>query len=219
MEYKKAFIFDRDGVIINSEQVNLDSALAAFNILGIQPTEEEKGWIIGRHPDSYILDFAQRYPVELEQFKQVQRITYYPLLETAPLFAPTLTLIQRLKDWKIPLALTTSSDRFSTDKILRRAGLEDAFEVVFTYNDCLKRKPAPNPYLMTAAKLNTGPKRCIVLEDSEVGVNAAKAAHMICIALPNQYTKKQDLSKADYNVKSADEIDLSLLNHLWENHK
>jgi len=112
---------------------------------------------------------------------------------------------------KIPLALTTSSKIESTMQVLQRAGLENTFEVIVTYEDYQRRKPDPESYLLTAKKLNLQPKDCVVIEDSYVGLCAAKSAGMKCIVIPNKYTKDQDFSKADLIVETADKIDIDLL--------
>ena len=56
----KAVIFDRDGIIIDSESTNIDSTVKAFKELGIKIKEEEKEWIIGRHPDDFKKSFLKK---------------------------------------------------------------------------------------------------------------------------------------------------------------
>jgi beta-phosphoglucomutase-like phosphatase (HAD superfamily) len=58
-------------------------------------------------------------------------------------------------------------------------------------------KPAPDVFLKAAQTLKTEPKNCLVLEDAPAGVQAAKAANMLCIAVPNEHTRALDLSLAD----------------------
>lgn len=114
----------------------------------------------------------------------------------------------------VPLALTTSSGRTGTSHILKKAGLLNTFDVIVTSEDYTNRKPSPESYLTTAKKLHYNPVNCVAIEDSRVGVEAAKNAGMKCIALPNEYTKHQDFSKADLVVYSADNINIELLNNL-----
>jgi len=119
-----------------------------------------------------------------------------------------------LYESKIILALTTSGGPNSTEKILKKTGLDKIFSVVITNADYVKKKPNPEPYLTTAKKLGLEPSECVVIEDTPVGVESAKAAGMKCIALPNEFTKKQDFSKADLIVDSADKITIKMLNSL-----
>ena len=69
----------------------------------------------------------------------------------------------------------------------------------------------PEIYLKTAKKLNTNPEQCLVLEDTETGINAAKNAGMKCLAVPNQYTRNQNFSKADLIVDSLERINIKTL--------
>jgi beta-phosphoglucomutase-like phosphatase (HAD superfamily) len=63
------------------------------------------------------------------------------------------------------------------------------------------RKPKPDAYLTAARLLEADPKDCLVIEDSEVGVEAAKAAGMKCIVALNHYYEKSDFPEADLIVK------------------
>lgn len=210
----KAVIFDRDGVILDTESINIDAAVIAFNAFGITIKEEEKQWIVGRDPDDYHKLFLKKYTFSYEEFRKVQRKTYYELWHAVPLFDKATSLIKRLHGLKVPLALNTSAKRKSTEEVLRRAALENVFDVIVTSEDYKKRKPDPESYLLTAKKLKVLPGDCIVIEDSSIGVEAAKNAGMKCIAIPNQYTKNADFSKADLVVDSADKIDIALLRSL-----
>lgn len=202
-----AFIFDRDGVILDSEKANLNSGVNAFKALGINLTEEEKKHIIARYPDDYIKYYQDKYEFSYEKFRELQILEYYELLKITPIFYNTINFIKTLKQKKIKLALTTSSNIISTEKVLIRTGLEDIFDVIVTYEDCSKRKPDPEPYLITAEKLGIDPFYCVVVEDSEIGLISAKKAGMRCIIIPNEYTKDQDFKKADLVVDSAEGID------------
>ena len=210
----KAVIFDRDGVILDSESCNIHSAVKSFQKLGIVITEEEKEWIAGRHHQDYLPRLLEKYDFSYPEFRKIQHQIYHELLESAPLFEKTISFIKKLHALNIPLALTTSSDRKSTLHILDKTGLNKVFEVIVTFEDYEKRKPHPESYLLTARKLNISPEECIVIEDSSVGVEAAKRAGMKCIALPNEYTQKQDFHYADLVVDSADAITVEVLNNL-----
>lgn len=207
----KAVIFDRDGVIIDSESVNVDSAVEAFRQLGIKIKEKEKQWIVGRPPDDYKEFFLEKYDFSYKNFREIQEGIYQELLNSVPFLNETISLIKRLKKDKTPLALTTSSTREGTLQILKKGNLENTFDVIVTCEDCKYKKPHPESYLTTSEKLDVSPKDCIAVEDSSVGIEAAKRAGMKCIALPNSYTEDQDLSQADLRIDSAEKIDMDLL--------
>ena len=207
----RAVIFDRDGVIIDSESINIESAIKAFEKLGVVIKDEEKNLIIGRHPDDYKEFFLEKYSFSYKKFKEIQKKIYSKMLELCPLFKDTIYLIKKLHEMKVMLALTTSSEAESTQNIIKRAGLERVFDVVVTFEDCKKRKPEPEPYLLTAKKMGLAPEECVVIEDSFVGVEAAKNAGMKCIVISNGHTKNQDFPRANLIVDSAKKINISLL--------
>nr|MBD3359342.1 HAD-IA family hydrolase [Candidatus Buchananbacteria bacterium] len=203
----KAIIFDRDGVIIDTEPINLDSAIKAFSQQGIELTEKEKDLIIGTHPVDYQEYFKQKYPdFDFAQYRQIKRELYLQGIETAPLFNEIIDLIKKLSQQNITLGLVTSSARPSTDKIIQRAGLQNVFQAIVSFEDCEQRKPAPDCYLKAAAKLNLEPKDCLVIEDTSIGLQAAKKAGMTCYVIPTKTTQDQDFSQADRILQSGKEL-------------
>ena len=79
----------------------------------------------------------------------------------------------------------------------------------------MRGKPDPEPYLLAAQRLRVPPTQCVVFEDAAVGVQAAKAAGMACIGVPNPAAlQRQDLSLADLVLPSLEYFDRSLLDHL-----
>jgi len=92
---------------------------------------------------------------------------------------------------------------------LRRFAIRDCFALIVEGRDVVKGKPDPEAYLLTARRLAIEPPHAIVFEDAQVGVLAAKAAGMYCIAVrnPNAQTR-QDLSAADVVIESFEQFDL-----------
>lgn len=100
------------------------------------------------------------------------------------------------------MAITSSAVGDSIDAILRRLQLRDAFELIVDGSEVQHGKPDPEAYLLTARKLELAPRQCIVFEDSEVGVLAAKRAGMTCVAVRNPRAQTvQDLSAADVTIE------------------
>ncbi len=78
--------------------------------------------------------------------------------------------------------------------------------MVLTREDVSERKPNPEIYIKARNELGYKPDEIIVVEDTEIGVIAAKSAGLNCVAIPNQYTKKQDFSKADLVLETIGEL-------------
>jgi len=100
------------------------------------------------------------------------------------------------------LAIASSAVGDAIDEILRRVGLRECFELIIDGSAVTRGKPDPQAYLITASRLGIPPSRCIVFEDSNVGVVAAKRAGMYCVAVRNKRAHfPQDLSPADVIVE------------------
>lgn len=99
-------------------------------------------------------------------------------------------------------AVASSTTRHNIDLVISSAGLRGYFQVVLSAETDVKRgKPAPDLFLLASQRLGTDPARCVVLEDSSVGVMAAKAAGMYCVAVANTQPV-EDLRAADLVVTS-----------------
>jgi HAD superfamily hydrolase (TIGR01509 family) len=116
-------------------------------------------------------------------------------------------MIEEVRTWGIPMAITSSAVGASIDAILRRLQLRDAFTLIVDGSEVTHGKPDPEAYLVTARKLGVKPEDCVVFEDSHVGVVAAKRAGMFCVAVRNPKAQQaQDLSAADIVVASMRDL-------------
>jgi sugar-phosphatase len=129
-----------------------------------------------------------------------------------PAMPGAVEAVSALFDAGYPLAVASSGIREYITLVLERLGIADRFRVVVTGADVAHGKPHPEPYLVTAARLGVPPANCVVFEDATVGVLAAKAAGMRCIAVPNpEATQTQDLSTADLILSSLTDFTPALL--------
>ena len=107
-------------------------------------------------------------------------------------------VVRELHGLGVTLAITTSAAGDAVDLLLRRFGIRELFALIVDGSEVAHGKPDPAGYLLTATKLGVAPPDCVVFEDSHVGVLAAKAAGMICVAVRNPRARiHQDLSAAD----------------------
>lgn len=123
-----------------------------------------------------------------------------------------IDILRALDDRGLRLAIASSGLPLSIDEVLGGLGIRTLFDAVVAGDQVDRGKPDPEIYLTAAARLAVSPARCIVFEDSTVGVLAARAAGMFCIAIRNPRAKiRQDLSAADREVASFVELDLDQL--------
>lgn len=131
------------------------------------------------------------------------------LCERAPLelIAGVEHTVKTLHERGYTLAITSSAVGSSIDRILRRLQLRGCFQLIVDGSEVVHGKPDPEAYLLTARKLGVKPEECMVVEDSRVGVLAAKNAGMFCVAVPNpRALTPQDVSAADVVVRRIDEV-------------
>jgi HAD superfamily hydrolase (TIGR01509 family) len=211
---KKTVIFDRDGVIINSEALTIDAMRKAFKKLGFNMPDSDIPHVIGQSSTKYTEYFLTKWEFNPDKFREIMKEFYYKRLDKSLLFPQTITLIKNLYKENVTMGVTTSAGFDGTLQILKMAGIEKMFKVIVTREDCEKHKPDPEPYILTAKKLGNDPSLCIAIEDTSLGIESAKNAGMVCVAFPNSFTKDQDFTMADYIVSSNKELESILKNIL-----
>jgi len=206
-----AVIFDRDGVIIDTDTLVLESVFFGLKQLGINASKDDVPLMAGMSIDALKIYLVNKWKFDFDEFRIIQRKYFYEHLDNAPYYLDTINFIKKLHLQNKVLALTTSAGIEGTALILKKIGVYDMFKVIVSKEDCTKFKPDPEPYILTANKLNVPPTECVVFEDSEVGVKAAKSANMYCIAIPNRYTKNHDFSLAERTINSIKDIESILI--------
>lgn len=112
----------------------------------------------------------------------------------APLKPGLLALLDYLELQEIPKAVASSSGRATIDRLLAAAGLAQRFAAIAAGDQVLHGKPAPDIFLLAAQRLGVEPARCLVLEDSERGAQAARAAGMVVIIVPDIKPPSADIA-------------------------
>lgn len=113
-----------------------------------------------------------------------------------------------LKKRRTAVGLASSSPRAWIELVLERFDLEKEFAAVVSGDDVPgKTKPEPDAYLLAARRLGVEPGRCVAVEDSTLGVRAAKRAGLFCLGFRNGFNDEQDLSEADMEFRSFRRLD------------
>ncbi len=110
----------------------------------------------------------------------------------------------------MPLAVATSAHRRYATLALRTLGIEDRFQAVARGDEVARGKPAPDVYLLAAERLDVLPAACLVLEDAPLGVAAARAAGMVCVAVPNPRVAVTEFAAAHWVFPSLEEVHRAL---------
>jgi len=112
---------------------------------------------------------------------------------------------------KVLMGVVTNSRREHFELIRTTTGLLQYFDFVLTREDYGKSKPNPDPFLTAIIRNGLQPEHCIIVEDSERGFAAAKAAGIRCIMIPNSLTKGGDFSGAYRVLNNAGEVAVEVL--------
>ncbi|TYP76765.1 HAD family hydrolase [Paenibacillus methanolicus] len=202
----RAVIFDMDGVLVDSEPIYFEIEQASFSYYGIHMVEEEQHQFVGITPEEMWRQVKSRYALspsvaELAAFHQsnvLKAIERHPKLTPMPQAA---AFLHRLKQRGIPVAVASSSPMALIELMLTRIGLREKFDAIASGEEVRQGKPAPDIFLLAAARLGFESNACLVVEDSSNGVKAAKAAGMACAGFRNPHSGNQDLSLADWIVE------------------
>lgn len=119
-----------------------------------------------------------------------------------------IRIINDLKSEGFKLAVGSSGPPENVDLLLTKLKIKEYFNVVITAAEVKKGKPEPDVFLMVANYLKINPKNCIVIEDAPVGIEAAKRAGMLSIALTTTHNKEELL---DANLIVSDLSKISII--------
>ncbi len=206
----KAFIFDMDGVIIDSEPMHLEIDKMVMKDFGIKIPDEELNVFVGVTNIQMWSELRASHKLKASVEELLEKQNEYKKQmfgrgDLSPINGIT-ELIEDLKDKGIKIGLASSSSKEFIELVLRNLNIYDEFNIIVGGGDVSNSKPAPDIFLKAAEFLKVAPEECMVLEDSSHGVKAAKTAGMKCIAFKNPNSGEQDLSLADLAVDTLENL-------------
>lgn len=200
MKKISAIIFDMDGVIIDSEPVQMKAMNIAISDYNVQIDEAEWELAAGRRTRDTIEYLTKKYKIteSIENLIEKKNRIYRNLIATDIVMMPDISFVlESLKNSGYLLSIASSSVADDIYLVLNNFSLTQYFDAIVSGDQVKNGKPAPDIFLKAIDKLNTSNVNSVVVEDTFFGVQAAKAAGIRCIAIPNKLTKNQDFSFAD----------------------
>jgi HAD superfamily hydrolase (TIGR01509 family) len=194
-----AILFDNDGVLVDTEHlyfranqetlagVGIPLDAAAYVELFLR--EGRGAWHLARA--------RGLGPVDIDALRAARDRRYSELVETAEVMIPGVADIVPALARRYRLAIVTSSEPGPFARTHARTGLLSHFELVLAQGDYARGKPEPDPYLRAVERLGVPGDRCLVIEDSERGLRAAKAAGLRCWVIPSGLTAGGRFDAAD----------------------
>lgn len=213
---KKAFIFDLDGVIVDTAKYHFLAWQKIANELDIDFTLEHNELLKGvsriRSLD-IILELGKVTASQEDKNKWLiqkneEYLTYLVDMDQSELLPGVLTMLQYLKEKNQPIALGSASK--NARPILEKTGIRHYFDAVVDGNDVTNAKPDPEVFLMAAKLLNIKPEDSIVFEDSVAGVQAANIGNMTSVGIGEAST----LHEAKYIFTDFTAIDTAFIEKL-----
>lgn len=210
----KAAIFDMDGLLIDSERVIMQGCIQAAASIGITYTQAEYVELVGRIWSDSTRLMTQQLGSE-ENFQQVmQGLNAYldACNHVFPLKSGAQTLLQFYQAQGIICSVASSSPMPHITHRLTHTGVLDYFSHVTSGQEVTRGKPHPDIYLLALQKLGLQADECIAFEDSELGAQAAIAAGLRVVVVP-------DLRQPSELVRNHAHQVVESLQHWLDNHE
>jgi beta-phosphoglucomutase len=209
----KSCLFDLDGVIVDTAVYHFQAWRRLANELGFDFTEHQNEQLKGisrMESLELILTWGNKTLNETEKLAwAVKKNDWYLELITHmtpnEILPGVVEFLNELKDEKIKIALGSASK--NSKMILNKIELLHYFDAIIDGNNITKGKPDPQVFLLGAEATGSLPGECIVFEDAQAGIQAAKAAGMFAVGIGD----RKVLNKADLIVQSMEDIKLSEL--------
>ena len=209
----RAILWDMDGVIADTGPIHFAAWEETFARSGIRFTEEDFSRLFGARNDfivrSVIDDNLSAEDVTAiagdkeEAFRRKAAGNIRPL-------PGAVSLLDSIRKGNFRLGLVSSAPIENIELVLGELGLEGVFDCIVCGRDVSESKPSPQICLTAAERLGLTPGDCLVIEDSPLGVKAARAAGMRCLAVAST-RPPQELEEADRVVDSLENLDLITL--------
>lgn len=213
---KKAFIFDLDGVIVDTARYHFLAWQKIAAELGIEFTpehnEELKGVSRVRSLD-LILELGRMSASQEDKDRWLKQknedyLSYLVHMDQSEILPGVLHILQFLKENDQPIALGSASK--NARPILEKTGILHYFDAIVDGNDVTNAKPDPEVFIQAAKALGTPNEQAIVFEDSVAGIQAANIAGMMSIGIGEAGILKE----AQYNFPDFVHIDTSFIEYI-----
>jgi len=230
----RAFFFDMDGTLVQSEKLKAISYAKAAHELRpeLDPDEVIEAFkdVVGRSRKDVATTLLQRFDLEkAARFRMDEldagtpweayvavRLRYYEEMTHDPevlrrnRWPQTIDLARRAAEAGCVTALATTSHRDQTERVLDTLGIRDVFRRIAAYEDVENTKPDPEIYRMLCRELDVDAAESMTLEDSVSGIRAGLAAGILTVGFATPFTRRKldesDLLPRDRIAWGADEV-------------
>ena len=208
----EAFLFDLDGTLLDSEILWVETIRLSLNRRGHPLSEEEALRLVyGRAWSEIREDIYRRYPdLDIDPYKLEKELEgiFKEIQGERDIRIPSSIELLVSLGKRFPVAIVSGSTRSTIAERIKLMKVEPYVRLFVGIEDYEEGKPDPSCFLLAAEKLGVEPRACLVFEDSEAGVRAAKAAGMTCVALRRPDRPPQNVDLADEVLSDLSEFRL-----------
>ena len=201
----RGILFDMDGLLIDSERLSYESFCSTASAYDVSVTMEDYRQMIGLNHVTGLGILADILPGSIDPavFKDDWLLAYRALFkDDVPLKDGAYSLLAHLHEIDMPVAVATSSSGSRARTTLEKVGLWQFIQHLTGGDEVANGKPAPDVYLDAAAKLGIDPQDCVAFEDSENGTNAAIAAGIRVIQVPDLVPAMRSANPPHHQIAS-----------------
>ena len=210
-----AIIFDFDGLILETEEPTYQSWAAIYQSFGyslpFSTWSPNVGTTQGEFDPEVELERLVSGKVDWENVESSRRAIENTLIEAQSALPGVVQYVQDAKSLGLKLGIASNSSGKWVIGHLTRLGLVKYFDCICTSDFVKHIKPDPELYLNALHGLSVSADEAFALEDTPVGVRAAKSAGIFCVAVPNSIIKNLSFREADFQLKSLEEMPVESL--------
>lgn len=213
----KYFIFDMDGLLVDSEPYWKEVEKAVFATVSIHLTDELCQETVGLRLKDIVLHWYKKFPWQNRSIKEVENAIIDGMIASYKKEVCSkkgaVSLIEKLfETFGHKLAICSSSPLALIETVVEAMGIKDYVKLLHSAERDEFGKPHPLPYLNCAKLLDIPPSQCIVFEDSMNGAISGKAAGMYVVAVPEGRYSEQKFSFCDEVLESLEDFSISRKN-------
>lgn len=212
----KACLFDLDGVLVDTAKYHYLAWQRLANELGFEFTEQDNEKLKGVSRMASLdillsiggLSLDESVKNELATRKNDWYFQSISTMDHSEILSGALEFVKECRDHGLKIALGSASKNAMT--ILNNTGLTPYFDVIIDGTRTASAKPDPEVFILGAAELGVLPEQCVVFEDAEAGIEAARRAGMACVGIGSPQT----LGSADLVIPSLQNMSVDRLQEL-----
>jgi HAD superfamily hydrolase (TIGR01509 family) len=185
----EGYIFDLDGTLVDTMPLHYEAWNQAMKNAGLKGAlDRNRFYALGGVPSRLVAELLGRHhsvPLDPEVVYKQKEAFFMCSLQKLELIGPVVEFARNVSRTH-PVAVASGGTRDVVRSTLEKTGLAPLFPIVVTADDVEHGKPAPDMFLLAARRMNVRPEGCLVFEDGEPGLQAAKAAGMRWVFVPSR---------------------------------